>query len=363
MESSERRERLSAELSAALVREVQQEWRNQNYWLFQDAMRPPQLILVDTDSILGRFAAAERALSLSLPFVLAQPWPTVVEVLKHEMAHQFVFEVLRIADETAHGPIFRQVCEKRGIDHRAQGIPQRTAPNAEGPEDKILERVAKLLALAESPSKHESEAAMHAAQRLMLKYNLDRCSATAAAPSYRYRTVGTPTGRVTEAQRWLATILTSHFFVQGIWIHVYRPLEGKRGSVLEISGTHENLEMADYVHTFLMHAADQLWIRHKKDRGIRADRDRRTFLAGVMMGFKEKLDAQKREQASEGLVWLGDERLKEFYRARHPKVATAHFGGSPRTEARAEGQRAGHALVINKPMSEGPKGPVRLLGR
>ena len=362
MEPSEQKARLSAELSAALIRELQQEWRNQNYWLFRDAMSPPQLMLVDTDSILGRFDAPERVLSISLPFALTQPWSTLIEVLKHEMAHQFVFEILRIADETAHGPAFRRVCEKRCIDHRAHGVPQRMAPTADGPEDKILERVAKLLALAESPSKHESEAAMNAAQRLMLKYNLDRFSATAKTNHYRYRTVGTPTGRVTEAQRWLATILTTHFFVQGIWIHVYRAFEGKRGSVLEISGTHENLEMADYVHTFLMHAAEQLWVRHKKERGIRADRDRRTFLAGVMMGFNEKLDTQKQEQAKEGLVWVGDEQLKEYYRTRHPRVATSHFGGSPRTEAREDGRSAGHALVINKPISEGPRGPTRLLG-
>lgn len=363
MEASERREELSAALTAALVRELSQEWRNQNYQLFHDAMQPPQLMLVDTEAVLGRFDARERVLSIALPFVLTQPWLTVVEVLKHEMAHQFVFEVLRIKDETAHGPAFRQTCEKRGIDHRAQGVPQRSGPTEASAEDRILERVAKLLALAESPSKHESEAAMNAAQRLMLKYNLDRCKASAAPSQYRYRTVGEASGRVTEAQRWLAAILTSHFFVQGIWVHVYRPLEGKRGSVFEISGTHENLEMADYVHAFLTHAAEQAWVRHKKERGIRGDRDRRTFLAGVMMGFKNKLDTQKEEQAREGLVWVGDERLKDFYRQRHPRVSTAHFGGGARTEAREDGQRAGHSLVINKPIAQGSSGSVRLLGR
>ena len=49
--------------------------------------------------------------------------------------------------------------------------------------------------------------------------------------------LGEPTGRVGEHERLVAMILGKHFFVEAIWVPVYRPLEGKRGSVLEICGT------------------------------------------------------------------------------------------------------------------------------
>ena len=35
----------------------------------------------------------------------------------------------------------------------------------------------------------------------------------------------------------LGAILGKHFFVEVIWVPVYRPLEQKRGSVLEVCGT------------------------------------------------------------------------------------------------------------------------------
>ena len=87
---------------------------------------------------------------------------------------------------------------------------------------------------------------------------------------------------------------------------VFRPLEGCRGSVLEVCGTPANLEMADYVHAFLTHTADHLWREHKQTRKIAGDRDRRTYLAGVMAGFLEKLDAQRTENRQQGLIWVGD---------------------------------------------------------
>src|SRR6202030_3022245 len=121
---------------------------------------------------------------------------------------------------------------------------------------RAVERIARLLALAESPNVHEAEAATLAAQRLMLKYNID--ARTRPPTGYDFRTLGVPTGRVEESQRILAGILARHFFVEVIWIPVYRPLEGKRGSVLEVCGSPANLEMAAYGHAFLTHTADHL---------------------------------------------------------------------------------------------------------
>ena len=51
----------------------------------------------------------------------------------------------------------------------------------------------------------------------------------------------------------LAGILSDHFFVEVIWVPVWRPLDGKRGSVLEVCGSPANLELAEYVHAFVNH--------------------------------------------------------------------------------------------------------------
>ncbi len=359
------RQRLSAELESALVREILGEFHRLNASYFKRALRPPVLLLSDAAGRLGRFDPASRTLELSRAMAIGDPWSTVLEVLKHEMAHQYVLEVLQVQGEPPHGPTFRDVCRRLGVDAAAAGVP--AAAKERGPEEeRVLGRIAKLLALAESPSQHEAEAAMNAAQRLMLKYNLDATAARASSDdrAFAYRTLGTPSGRVIEAERTLATILGDHFFVEVIWVPAYRPLEGKRGSVLEVSGTPANLEMAAYVHSFLTHAADRLWIEHRRAHRLRGNRDRRTFLAGVMAGFHAKLQAEKRAQAREGLVWAGDAELHAYYRRRHPHVVTVRYGVSSRSDAHAHGRAAGQALVLHRPVTSGPggSGPKLLRG-
>jgi hypothetical protein len=285
----------------------------------------------------------------------------VVEVLKHEMAHQFVHEVLGRTEESAHGPAFQNLCELLGIDPSAAGMPSGDGKSDE--DTRVLGRIAKLLALAESANVHEAQAAMSAAQRLMLKYNLESVADPRRAHAYGFRHLGKPTGRVTEAERLLGTILGSHFFVEVIWVPVYRAAEGKRGSVLEACGTPANLEMAAYVHAFLTHTSEQLWREHKRDKRIRGDRDRRTYLAGVMLGFLEKLNAQKVASKEQGLVWVGDSDLTDFYRKRHPRIVQVRHMGSRRTEAHHHGREAGRRIVLTKPVAGGPSGGVKLLGR
>jgi len=351
--------RLSVELEAALLRELRACFQDINATFFRRTLKMPTIELGDADRLLGRWHRETRCIEMNRRFVVERPWGVVVEVLKHEMAHQYVHEVLGQIEESAHGPAFRGVCQRIGIDARAAGMP--ADPEGDAGEARVLERIAKLLALAESANVNEAQAAMNAAQRLMLKYNIDSV-ATRKARDYGFRHLGKPTGRVTEAERRLASILGKHFFVEVIWVPVYRPLEGKRGSILEICGTHANLEMASYVHAFLTHTSEQLWIAHRKARGLGGNRDRRTFLAGVMAGFDDKLSTQAREvQASEGLVWVNDADLGRYWRARHPRVQNVRYGGNPRTEAHAEGRAAGRKIVLHKPVGQGPSGGTRYL--
>jgi len=353
--------RLGVALEAALLRELVATYHDLNHTFFRKRLKPAAIELSDAGSRLGRWMSEVRTIEIARRLVRDHAWGVVVEVLKHEMAHQFVYEVLGRTDESAHGPAFQNLCELLGIDPSAAGMP---AGDGKSDEDtKVLGRIAKLLALAESANVHEAQAAMSAAQRLMLKHNLESVGDPRRAHAYGFRHLGKPTGRVTEAERLLGTILGSHFFVEVIWVPVYRAAEGKRGSVLEACGTPANLEMAAYVHAFLTHTAEQLWREHKRDKRIHGDRDRRTYIAGVMLGFLEKLKAQKVEHKEQGLVWVGDLDLTDFYRKRHPRIVQVRHTGSRRTEAHHHGREAGRKIVLNKPVGGGPSGGVKLLGR
>jgi hypothetical protein len=340
---------LTAELETALLRELRASYQDLNASYFKRALRPASIRLSDNGARLGQWDPTHRSIEMSRTLIVSQAWGSVLEVLKHEMAHQYVHEVLGRTAEPAHGPAFREVCERLGIDARASGMPQ---PESQGGSSepghlKILERVSQLLALAQSSNAHEAQAATNLAQKLMLKYNLES-SALGARRGYDFRHLGSPSGRITESERVLSIILGEHFFVEVIWVPVYRPLEKKRGQVLEICGTPANLEMAAYVHAFLTQAAERLWIEHKRSANIAGNRDRRTYLAGVMEGFRDKLAVETRKHKEQGLVWVGDADLEAFYRRRHPHIRHSRTAGHLRTDAHVAGRSAGRRLVLHR---------------
>jgi hypothetical protein len=350
---------LPVALEVALVRELRATYAQLNDAFFGTRLKAPTIELVVGRSTLGRWLPETRTIEISRQLVVEQPWTSVVEVLKHEMAHQYVHEVLRETEQSPHGRAFQEACARLGIDARASGVPAKE-PGPAQQEEKVVERIARLLALAESPNQHEAEAAMAAAQRLMLKHNLDSVR-TQQARDHGFAHLGRPTGRVLEHERLVAMILGKHFFVEAIWIPVYRPLEGKRASVLEICGTRSNLAIAEYVHGFLHATAERLWRAHKRAQAIGSDRDRRTYLAGVMAGFADKLARQEARSRSEGLVWVRDGDLATYFRRRHPYVRHVRHAGQRRTDAWAHGREAGRRIVLHKPVHAATESRGKLL--
>ncbi len=139
---------LTPQLEAALLRQLARSYDAENWIRFGSKLVQPVLALSSSTSRLGVWFPSPRRIEISRSLVVERPWPETIEVLKHEMAHQFVAEVLHVEGETAHGEHFRRVCEARGIDARAAGLA------AAGPADdrtaKLIDRVQKLLALAGS---------------------------------------------------------------------------------------------------------------------------------------------------------------------------------------------------------------------
>jgi hypothetical protein len=348
---------LSAALEAALLRQLAGSWDELNYALFKSRLRRPVLAVEEGGTRLGAWRSQRRELSIARSLILEQPWGVVREVLKHEMAHQFVDEVMGVNDEAAHGPAFEALCREHGIDARATGMPAAVDLEGEG----VLRRIARLLALAGSPNVHEAEAAMQQAQRLMLKHNLEGAVA-AARSGFTFRQVGTPRGRVDAHEHVLASVLADHFFVEVIWVPSYQVFKGRAGRVLELCGTPSNLEVAAYVHGFLLETGERLWRGHKKAAGLPGDRERRRFLLGVMMGFEEKLVQAEAASREEGLVWTGDPALGAYLRRRYPRRTGGGAIGFQRTTAHEQGRRAGKDIVLHRPVGEARGNRGRLLG-
>jgi len=327
-------------LKTAWVRQLKADWKTANYHYFRNSMRLPNLDLSYSEDVLGKWkGGCHRRLSISIILINNYKWEYVQEVLYHEMVHQYVEEVLGIRDGLPHGEAFKRVCRENSIDPTATGdiqswVEKRNNTSSVSSENhKILDKVHKLLALAQSPNEHEAQNAMTKAHEFLLKHNLSLLD---------------------EQTEWN--------FVEAIWTFGYDQHKNRSGQVLEIYGTPENVEMAEYVYDYLQNISELLWVEHKGREKINGNKHRRTFIYGLLDGFYNKLDSRVIESQSKKLVWMGDPRLKEFYRRRNPRVARSSSRYSRSCQdTYNSGITQGRNLVIHKGIQGKGTGQVKFL--
>ena len=353
------------ELENGILHGLSREWESALWVLdssYRKKMRPPLFSLGDMSNRWGTWRREEREINLSRDLVLNHSWGSVREVLLHEMAHQLAEEVLGAWNEPPHGSVFLKACHLLRANPKASGsyktLDERIFQEIPGSEDRILIRVKKLMALAESPNQHEAEAAMAKAHNLIAKYSLDLLDREEKR-DFISIFIGRPALRHFSEDYFLAHLLQDFYFVQGIWISSYVPEKRKMGRVLEVSGTVPNAKMASYVHDFVKRFIHSQWAEYNKDKGL--NRYRLTdFAVGIIEGFRSKIEAQQGEKGKEGvlltLIRRQDPLLKEYLAYRYPRTAMVKTGaGRQDGRVRKDGKRIGKKLVISKGIMDGGK--------
>ncbi|MDA0745422.1 MAG: DUF2786 domain-containing protein [bacterium] len=324
-------------------------WTHYNREYLSSALTRPVIRLSRSERELGHWNGTTRTLSVSQIHIHRDSWASVLETLRHEMAHQYAQEVLHAENEPPHGPAFKQACHVLRCNPRAtasaQDLQAETDPT-------LLRRLKKLLSLSGSPNENEAQVAVQKARHLLIKYNIDLVELDRER-HFSYRHLGKVKGRRTSAEIWLAALLNEFFFVEVIWAHSYDALQNRSGTLLQIFGTPENLDMADYVYHYLTNLLDNLWKDYKKQNNIRANRERQRYYTGVLEGFYRKLKEQEKGlQETQALVWKGDARLHTYYRYLNPRVHTRRGGGVSDTPAYRDGLQDGRNVTIHKPVRE-----------
>lgn len=344
---------LDEQLHRSWLAELRRCWQDFNTRHLGGRLRPPVLQIDGGTQRLGHWEREPRLLSIAHHHVWTHAWEEVLVTLRHEMAHQYVDEVLG-GDERPHGPNFARACGLLGITARASGAPR--PRDTHDATDRVLRRVQKLLALATSQNRHEAEAAMAAANTLLLRFNLE----LAPPPSglhprsplvYGASRLGSSAAALPLDWKLVGAILAEFFFVECIWTTTYNARRDRHERVLEVMGTAANREMAGYVHDFLHHSLVRLWDREHKDLGLTAPR-RREYTAGVLLGFRDKLRQERARNSEVGLIWFGDADLARFARERHPRVRAMNKTGVRRSRAHEAGRAAGQRLTLHKPVHQ-----------
>ena len=322
-------------------------------------LRKPAFTLRDMKGQWGYWSPERNEICLSRNLVLNHSWDAVREILLHEIAHHFAEQVLGNHDEPPHGPKFKRACDLLRANPKASGdyrpLDDRVLHYSSGPEDKIMLRVKKLMALARSQNQHEAEAATAKAHEFIAKYNIDLLSRDEDR-HFISIFVGTPALRHFREEYHLANLLQDFYFVHAIWVSAYVLEKGKMGHVLEITGTAQNVKIASYVHDFIKRYIDSQWHNYNKDK--RLNRYRKTdFAVGVMEGFNSKLKKQtkKEEKIKEkfGLLKIQDPLLQKHIKYRYPHTTTVR-GKNLKADRQIlnDGIGVGKELVISKGITE-----------
>jgi hypothetical protein len=329
-------------------------------------MRPPLFSLRDLNGRWGTWSGERREISLSRKLVLNYSWASVREVLLHEMAHQMAEEILGGRQETAHGSFFQRACDLLRANPRAsenyKPLDDRISQETHDGGDRILVRVKKLLALAESPNRHEAEAAMAKAHELISRHNLDLLR-TEKKKEFISLLVGKPALRHFVEDYALANLLQDFYFVRGIWVPCYVPEKEKMGRVLEINGTIPNVRIAGYVHDYVQRFIETKWKEYNPAGALNRYR-LSDFAQGIMEGFRSKLESKEEDWKKEtfALIKKEDPLLKNYLAYRYPYTAMMKTGrGSQDPRVRRDGKQIGKDLVISQGVMEGAGNRGRFL--
>lgn len=325
-----------------------------NRIFFKRKLKSPVFSLVNGQRRLGYWNLDSRTLAISREVLsVTSNWYKLEAVLKHEMAHMYVDEVLEAKEVDPHGPLFQQVCQEREFEQSLFEIEE----DEFFEKDKIIDKINKLLTLANSPNKNEAESAVKMAEKLMKKWNIN--SLQNDDRQFAYRQITEPIKRKNYFLKMMAHLLQEHFFVQCIWTWDYNPLvnngKGKGGYVLDISGAPENLEIAHYVFDYVQSYAKREFKKMKANGGYGTLVN---FMAGVARGFCTKLDDQKYDEAktteSSDLVWVRDTKLDEYFKKRFPSTKTVSGNSSSNRSGFGSGFESGKKMSLS--MGVGSKG-------
>ena len=349
-------------LQEAWIRRLRWHFDCYNYQYLARQLKPPIFRIGLSREKLGEWNGLHRTITISEWHILSHPWESVVDTLRHEMAHQYVEEALGLSGAPPHGEAFQRACHLLRVEPERVATPKDlgTLQGSNAERDKMLTRVKQLLALAKSPNEHEAANAMRMANKYLLKYNLDLAELN-SSQRFSTRHLGKCSGRIQEYEYTLAQILQDHFFVMIIWTFSYDAIWNKPGRILEISGTPENLEIAAYVHGYVMNLLDPLWDAHRRSTNTLGG-TKLQYLAGLLRGLQQKLNQQKKELKEEhGLIWLGDPLLKEYYHYLNPRIRTSYGSGTARGERYHAGLRDGREIQIHRGISGEAANRGRLL--
>ena len=339
-------------------------WTDQLYkefhhqcWYYKVKLQASLIQIEDNLTNWAEWDSLARTIRIKRALIENHSWYVVVEVLKHEMAHQYVTEHVSEHD-TSHGLFFHSACERFAIEPWARTAAGRLPlthsfnPNSQlsQEQEKILQRAKKLLQLANSSNENEAFLALKMAMDILSKHQLENhLNAEANNPQtlvlyFRKEKIS----RVT--QRSLS-ILNHYFRVRLLTSTLFNPQTLRKEKIAEIVGLAHDVKFAEYIYAFLTREVESLWKKSKLSGRVQKN----SYQLGILVGFEKKLDQEaqtlKHPSNSTALIHL-DNAVTNFYHKKFPRIHAAQSSGTKILQsAYLSGQDAGGKIQIRRPMA------------
>lgn len=341
-------ERVREEIRALFFLEIENTFPvkfNRSRILYKNFQFPLNIVVFEDNSKLGYFDFRHYEIGISKKLMYSAFDDVIRNVIRHEIAHYLAF--LFYGPNEGHGENFKIICDKlkwhAEVSNAYSNIDIENLKQIEKSSNKsieLLNKVKKLLALAASDNVNESEMATMKANKLLMDHNLSLINQTEHENEVMVRRVLSSTKK--NAKHIAIYEILKTFYVSPVFNH------GRGIFYLEIVGSPENTEIAEYVANFLDLELDRLWLITKKNSKLSGVVAKNSFLRGISKGYLEKIVAQKTQSPFQKELVLIDKSLMQNLKMVYNRLGSSYSSDLKSNEhAHNLGRETGSKLSIN----------------
>lgn len=226
--------------------------------------------------------------------------------------------------------------------------------------DSIIEKIQKLLALANSDNENEAKMATARANELLIKYNLSLQTIENHEANYDTQEIAETGLTLREYQKMISGILLEFFFVKvvigrkhvGYSSGQWGRQKAQYQKTIRILGTKENCMIASYIFSYLNQVYPKLWKSYLDRSPTASGRDRVSYYTGLSAGIKKVLlETKFKVETETGMVVVDDPGLVKYLK----KSAGGSYGSPSRSQLDShvvrDGIEDGMKVNVRKPIT------------
>ncbi len=253
-----------------------------NKIIYRGYLYPINFVVFEDKKTLGFYNQSTFQVGLNKELLRIDDEHTLKNVIRHEMAHLYL-HLTKKESYRAHGKEFKEVFDKFNWnkDFSKASIP---ITSQDTPVNKVSNKIKKLLDLSHSPNEFEAQLAAKKAKELIEKHNITRELHHESDSTYACQVLSFK--RKNSLYDGIYQILT-HYYVYPVYN------QGRGESYLEVIGERVNVEIADYVASYLHTNVPKLWETVKKENKLKGVTAKNSFYISFFKELSKKLESEK----------------------------------------------------------------------